>query len=86
MTEFRRATEAAKGIYRELHPGGCQMFSLGLACHCFLCRLDELAITGEGLEVVLCELCELPMDKVRYGNGHSFMCQFHRYCRLPRER
>lgn len=32
----------AKDDYRELHSGGCGMFSEGDSCDCFLCRCDNL--------------------------------------------
>ena len=44
------ALEAIKGVknrYRELHPGGCRMFSLGDRCDCFLCELDQMALEVE---------------------------------------
>ena len=33
--------DVAKATYRELHSGGCRMFSEGESCKCFLCEMDK---------------------------------------------
>lgn len=37
----RDTSELAKSIYREMHSGGCRMYSQGEACRCFLCQMDD---------------------------------------------
>lgn len=45
---YRVGLEEAKGIYRELHPGGCKMLSQGEGCWCFLCRIDNKKAGAQG--------------------------------------
>jgi len=33
--------EVAKAKYKELHSGGCRMYSQGENCKCFLCQMDN---------------------------------------------
>lgn len=35
--------EMAKSRYRNLHAGGCRIYSEGDACNCFLCQMDDAA-------------------------------------------
>jgi hypothetical protein len=44
---YRAGLERAKGFYREVHNGGCRMFSEGSGCECFLCKCDREAERAE---------------------------------------
>lgn len=47
MSDFRRAIEVAKDIYRQIHSGGCKLLSQGDKCRCFLCRVEAAVVDEE---------------------------------------
>jgi hypothetical protein len=62
--------EKLRAAIREAYPGGCKMFSVGSACECLLCALDNLIILARA-EGAAQERARIVADIRKRWDGHE---------------